>query len=141
MMSIQRNRGAFTLILFALLFVVVSCGNRDSQSEENQILGSDQTLSGEAKLLCSQDCLDRAQCGFTERDENVLLNSTGPATSGHNMLISAGTTVVIDHQEMHPVIQVSDQSSSRAPFYLVNVPEVGMSWVAGWCVGQQVPDG
>lgn len=140
-MNARIKEVAFSLVFIALLGVLVSCGGRDSQSPENQILGSDQTLSGEATLLCSQDCLDRAQCGLAEEVETVLLSSLGPATIGHNMALPAGTSVIIDHQEMHPVIQISDQSSSRAPFYLVNVPEIGMGWVAGWCVGQQVPDG
>ena len=140
-MSSHRSEVVFSLIQFALLMIIASCRGQESQSGENQILGSEQTLSGQAILLCSQDCLDRAQCGLTEQVETVLLSSFGPATTGHDMVFPAGTGVVIDHQEMQPVIQVSDQSSSRVPFYFVNVPDLGMGWVAGWCVGQQVPDG
>lgn len=140
-MSNQRREVVFSLILFALLIMITACRSQESQPEGNQVLGSEQTLSGQATLLCSQDCLDRAQCGLTEQVETVLLSTFGPATTGHDLAFPAGTAVIIDHQEMQPVIQVSDQSSSRAPFYLVNVPEVGLGWVAGWCVGQQVPDG
>lgn len=140
-MSSHRSEVVFGLFQFALLMIIASCRGQESQSGENQILGSEQTLSGQAILLCSQDCLDRAQCGLTEQVETVLLSSFGPATTGHDMAFPAGTGVVIDHQEMQPVIQVSDQSSSRVPFYFVNVPDLGMGWVAGWCVGQQVPDG
>lgn len=140
-MSSRRGKVVFSFILLALLLIIESCRSQETQSGGNQMLGSEQTLSGQAILLCSQDCLDRAQCGLAEQVETVLLSSFGPATTGHNMAFPAGTAVVIDHQEMQPVIQVSDQSSSRVPFYLVNVPEVGMGWVAGWCVGQQVPDG
>lgn len=140
-MSHFRSLVVFNLILFALLMMITACRNQESLSGENQILGSEQTLSGQATLLCSQDCIDRAQCGLTEQVETVLLSTFGPATTGHDMAFPAGTAVIIDRQEMQPVIQVSDQSSSRVPFYLVNVPEVGMGWVAGWCVGQQVPDG
>lgn len=140
-MSHYRSLAVFNLILFALLMMITACRNQESLSGENQILGSEQTLSGQATLLCSQDCIDRAQCGLAEQVETVLLSTFGPATTGHDMAFPAGTAVIIDRQEMQPVIQVSDQSSSRVPFYLVNVPEVGMGWVAGWCVGQQVPDG
>lgn len=140
-MSNRRIGVVFGLILLALLMIMTACRRQESQPGGNQILGSEQTLSGQATLQCSQDCLDRAQCGLAERVETVLLSSNGPATTGHNMAFPAGTAVVIDHQEIHPVIQVSDQTSSRVPFYLVNVPEVGMGWVAGWCVGQQVPNG
>lgn len=140
-MSNRRDKVVFSFILLALLLIMASCRNQENQSGGNQMLGSEQTLSGQGTLLCSQDCLDRAQCGLVEEVETVLLSSSGPATTGHNMALPAGTAVIIDHQEMQPVIQVSDQSSSRVPFYLVNVPEVGVGWVAGWCVGQQVPDG
>lgn len=130
----------FRAVSFIILLVfLVSCRNQDPQAGEGLVLGSDQTLSGQATLVCSQDCKDRAQCGVTGEAESVLLSSTGPATVGHDLAFPAGTTVVIDHQEMHPVIQISDQSSYRTPFYLISVPERGMGWVAGWCVGQQVP--
>jgi hypothetical protein len=137
----QRREVVFSLMLFALLMMIAACGNRESQPGGNQILGSEQTLSGQATLSCSQDCLDRAQCGMTEQVETVLLSTFGPATTGHDLAFPAGTAVIIDHQEMQPAIQVSDQSSIRVPFYLVNVPEVGSGWVAGWCLSQQVPDG
>ncbi len=126
------------LPLVILLLIAAGCRNRGS-GDEKYVLGNDNTLTGEATLLCSQACLDRAQCGYAEEMETVLLNSAGPATTGHDMAVPAGTAVVVDHQEMFPVIQISDQSSSRAAFYFVNVPDAGMGWVAGWCIGYQAP--
>jgi len=131
-------RNGIVLISLVILLLVVAGCRGDSQEADSMVLGSDNTLSGSGTLVCSQDCLDRAQCGATEQAQSVLMNSSGPATIGHDMVIPAGTSVNIDRQEMHPVIQTSDQSAYRAAFYLVEVPDVGMSWVAGWCVGQQV---
>ncbi len=137
-MAYSHRRKLISALIIVLSFLAASCGGGRQGTNGNLILGSDQTLSGQAVLVCNQDCLDRAQCGLSEQVETVLLNSTGAATRNHDMAIPAGTAVNIDRQEMHPVIQLSDQASARVPFYLVEMPEVGFGWVAGWCVGQQV---
>jgi hypothetical protein len=105
-------------------------------SEEDLLLGSDNTLSGEAVLICGQDCSDRALCGLVDEEKTVLLNSSSPSTINHDYSIPSGTKVSIDHQEMHPVIQVSDQSSFRAPFYQIFLEDGRSGWVSGWCIGQ-----
>lgn len=137
-MAYIHRRKIISALFIVLSFLIASCGGGGNGADGNLVLGNDQTLSGQAVLVCSQECLDRAQCGLSEQVETVLLNSTGAATTNHNMAIPAGTAVNVDHQEMHPVVQVSDQTSARVPFYLVEMPEVGFGWVAGWCVGQQV---
>jgi hypothetical protein len=137
-MAYSHSRKIVSALLIVLSFLAASCGGGGNGGDENLVLGSDQTLSGQAVLVCSQGCLDRAQCGLSDQVETVLLNSTGAATRNHDIAIPAGTVVNVDHQEMHPVVQVSDQASGRVPFYLVEMPEVGFGWVAGWCVGQEV---
>jgi hypothetical protein len=125
-------------LLIGLFFLIslAACGRRGT-SEDGFLLGSDNTLSGNATLICSMECSERAQCGLTDDNPTVLLNSSGPATSNHDLAFAAGTEVIIDHQEMLPVIQVSDQSAYRAAFYQVLFQENGSGWVAGWCLGQQ----
>ena len=121
--------------LMLILLLVSACGRGGSQ--DDLLLGSDSTLSGNATLICSQDCSDRALCGLVEEAETVLLNSSGPSTISYDIAVPAGTQVSIDHQEMHPVIQVSDQSDYRAAFYQVFFAEGNSGWVGGWCLGQQ----
>lgn len=134
----MHRQSHLVLILILALLLVLSlsaCGRRGA-TEDGLMLGSDNTLSGNATLVCSQECSERAQCGLTDGNPTVLLNSSGPATTNHDLAFAAGTGVLIDHQEMHPVIQVSDQSSFRAAFYQVFFSESGSGWVAGWCLGQ-----
>jgi hypothetical protein len=122
--------------LLFILSLVSACGRGGSQGD--LLLGSDNTLSGDAALICSQDCSDRAFCGLVEKEETVLLNSSTPSTINYDLALPSGTQVSIDHQEMHPVIQVSDQSSFRAPFYQVFLADGRSGWVSGWCLGQRV---
>jgi hypothetical protein len=120
-------------VVLTLMLVISACIG--SQPEE-PVLGTDQTLSGPATLICSQACSERAQCGLADEEETVLLSSAGPATSNFNMAVASGTDVLIIQQLVEPVIQVSNQESQRVPFYQVDIPEVGAGWVAGWCIVQ-----
>ena len=133
-MSWQKKIGLSVGLFFLTLTLASACGR--GGSEEDLLLGSDNTLSGNGVLTCSQDCSDRALCGLVDNQETVLLNSSGPSTINHDLVIPSGTQVSIDHQEMHPVIQVSDQSSFRAPFYQIFLEDGRSGWVSGWCLGQ-----
>lgn len=124
-----------TGLLLLILTLASACGRRGA--EDGLLLGSDNTLSGDAALICSQDCSDRALCGLAEEVETVLLNSSGPSTINYDLAVPSGTQVSIDHQEMHPVIQVRDQSSYRAAFYQVFFADGNTGWVGGWCLGQE----
>jgi hypothetical protein len=120
-------------IVLTLMLVVGACGGRQPQEP---VLGTDQTLSGPATLICGQACSERAQCGLADQQQTVLLSSTGPATAGFNMAVASGTEVLIIQQLVEPVVQVSNQESQRVPFYQVDIPDVGAGWVAGWCILQ-----
>lgn len=134
----SRQIALWWMIVLLLLFLTLisACSRRGSG--DDYLLGQDNTLSGNAILVCSQDCSDRAFCGLADNVETVLLNSSGPSTINYDLAIPAGTDVLIDHQEMHPVIQVSDQSSYRAAYYQVFLADGNVGWVSGWCLGQAV---
>jgi hypothetical protein len=126
-------------MILVLLFVLSACsilGNDDQQQAAEVNLGSDTTLSGQAHLVCSQECGDRGQCGTAQEGVMVLLNSSMPVTSGHDMAIPQGTAVNIDHNEARPVIQDSDQQLMTVVYYQVDVPNRGFAWTAGWCIAQ-----
>ena len=131
-----RGRASVLRLLFAvsILLSVTACSllRRDGVST----LGSDASLSGEAKLVCSRDCSDRGQCGTADSGTMVLLSSARPATTGHNMAILDGTDVSIVAEQQHEVIRVATGEPELASFYQVNIPERGPGWAAGWCVGQ-----
>ena len=129
----QQKKFTWPAVVLTLMLVVSACIGGQSQEP---VLGTDQTLSGPATLICGQACLERAQCGLADQEETVLLSSTGPATADFNMAVASGTEVLIIQQLVEPVVQVSNQESQRVPFYQVDIPNIGAGWVAGWCIVQ-----
>jgi hypothetical protein len=129
----QSKKFIWLVAMLSLMLIVSACIGGGSQEP---VLGTDQTLSGPATLMCGQECRERAQCGLADQQETVLLSSAGPVTEGFNMAVASGTDVVIIQQLVEPVIQVSTQESQRVPFYQVDIPEIGAGWVAGWCIVQ-----
>ena len=103
---------------------------------EDLSLGSDIQLNGEASLVCSQECADRSQCGDSEQGKMVLLNSQKPATLRHDLAVPSMTPVLVDHQEVRMAIQSGRSEEIPVTFYLVTIPELGLGWVPGWCIGQ-----
>ena len=129
----QPKKFTWPVVVLTLMLAVSACIAGGSQEP---VLGTDQTLSGPATLICGQECSERAQCGLADQQQTVLLSSTGPVTDGFNMAVASGTDVLIIQQLVEPVIQVSNQESQRVPFYQVDIPDVGAGWVAGWCIIQ-----
>ena len=133
-MNLRKN--AVPVLIFILLLPVITAACSLRRQDPVPVLGSDTSLAGEAFVVCSQECAERGQCGSADQGKMVLLNASGPATSEHNMAIAEGSPVLIDHEESRPAIQVSNNEPMTIIFYLVNVPERGPGWVAGWCLGQ-----
>ena len=103
------------------------------------LTGSDVTLSGEAQLYCRQECMDRSQCGTIDSRRVVLLSSTGPATSRHDLTFPDNDAVTINRHQMILIDSVSNPGSPwRQAFYEVSAPDWGLGWVAGWCIAQEV---
>lgn len=122
-------------LLAATLLVLTSACSLLRRGE-NLTLGSDIQLIGEARLTCSNECADRAQCGESEQGTMILLSSFGPATLQHDLAVPADTAVTIDRQEVRMAIQAGRDREIPVTFYQVNIPERGLGWVPGWCVGQ-----
>jgi hypothetical protein len=121
---------------FITLTVLTSACSLINRGESGEILGSEQLLSGEAELLCSSECIERGQCGTAEQEKMVLLNSTTPATFGHDMAIRSGMNVTIVDEKMRTAVQLANNENISITFYLVNITDSTPGWVAGWCIGQ-----
>lgn len=119
----------------ALSFYVSAC-SLINRGDSKELLESEQIIGGEAKLLCSSECKDRGQCGTSDENEMILLNSAAPATFGHDMAIGSGTNVTIVEQENLTAVQLADSKPLSVTFYLVNIKDTESGWVAGWCVGE-----
>jgi hypothetical protein len=89
----------------------------------------------EAKLNCSEECMDRGQCGVDEKgDEYILLASSSPSLDDHDLIYKSDTHVNILNRENHSVVQHVDGKTFDMSFYNVALPEGGQAWVAGWCL-------
>ena len=89
----------------------------------------------EAKLNCSEECMDRGQCGIDDMgDEYVLLASTMPSLEDHDLTYESDTHVSILDKENHSVMQTVDGKTFDISFYNVALPEGNQAWVAGWCL-------
>lgn len=122
-------------VLLVLLMITSGC-SLFRRGDGGQTLGTESVLTGEAVLVCGTECSERGQCGTADQGPVVLLSTSGPVTSGHDMAILADTPVVIERQEVRTVIQLSTSEELQVPYYMVNVPDRGQAWVAGWCVAQ-----
>ncbi|UCG24766.1 MAG: hypothetical protein JSW55_01855 [Chloroflexota bacterium] len=119
------------------LLLLVACARGDD--EPVMLLGSEGTLSGEAQLYCGDECRQRSQCGTIDSRWVVLLSSTGPATSHHDLTFPADAAVTINRHQMTLVDSVSNPGSPwRQAFYEVSAPDQALGWVAGWCIAQEI---
>jgi hypothetical protein len=98
----------------------------DSSSRENLDL----------RLVCSEECSDRGQCGKTDTGEvMVLLATHEPVLINHDLALAANTRITITQEETLSVLQVADEQQLEVSFYKVLAPDRREAWVAGWCTG------
>ena len=89
----------------------------------------------EAKLNCSEECMERGQCGVDEKgDEYILLASSMPSLEEHDLIYKSDTHINILNKENHSVMQPFDGKTFDMSFYNVALPEGDQAWVAGWCL-------
>jgi len=129
-------RRVVRMTFFLVMILLLTACSLLNSSESGLTLDTKETLFGSAILMCDSSCSERGQCGESERGEMVLLNSEMPATFGHDMTIPDGIEVEIVGQEERSAVQLSDNEQFTVPFYLVDHPDYGQGWVAGWCIGQ-----
>ncbi len=101
------------------------------------VLGINQPLAGHGVLVCTPECSDRAQCGYLNDVEPVVLLGRGePRVSEHNAFAFHGTTA--DILEMQTITLQNNATAEQypAPFYRIRTTDLESAWVAGWCIQQ-----
>ena len=89
----------------------------------------------EAKLNCSEECMDRGQCGVDDNgDQYILLDSSMPSLKDHDKAYKSDTRVDILDRENHSIMQPVDGKTFDMSFYQVSLPQGDQAWVAGWCL-------
>lgn len=131
-------RAAALVLLSLALLATSSCVRR--KDEPGYMLGSEgSTLSGQATLVCEEQCRGSGQCGTIEADWVVMASSISPTLDSHDLTFPDRSAVTIISSARRAIQSVRDPSQSDTLlFYWVEVPDRGMGWVAGWCIGQQV---
>jgi hypothetical protein len=128
------------LLLCAFIALLVACGgNNEEPTPTTALVSAEQLTEGsQIRVVCSQSCKERAQCG-TRQDgsEVVLMSRGGPAVDNHDMVILSGTAVTVQESRAQDVREVSSQIQFPVTFLRVlaeNQAEEG--WVTQWCLGQ-----
>jgi hypothetical protein len=122
-----------------LVAAAIAVGSCSLIGGNDPTLGSVTLLRDRGTLVCSDQCLDRGQCGTTvEQGSVVLLSSFLPSTRNHDVAIQAGTEVAITQVVTETMVSAVDPAQTF-PLYYYNVaaPDGSFGWTAGWCVQGQ----
>ncbi len=138
--SMARRPWPALLFLCGLFVVLVACGGNNGEATPTAApLSAEQlTAGGQFRLVCSQSCKERAQCG-TRQDgsEVVLMNRGAPAVDNHDMAVPTGTAVTVQESRAQQVQEVTSLNQFSVTFLrvvLANQAEEG--WVTQWCLAQ-----
>ena len=139
MASRKRSRRQVITIVIMLIMSIILLNALTSCSVLKLIDDDEQDAAvadvDEAKLHCSEECMDRGQCGVDEKgDEYILLASSMPSLADHDLIYKSDTHVNILNRENHSVMQPVDGKTFDISFYNVALPEGDQAWVAGWCL-------
>lgn len=100
-------------------------------------LGHDRLLQGQGRLICSNACAERGQCGTVQEGGSVVLGGGAEAkTIAHDIYLPADVQVQIAAVQSYPVQQMSGGDPFPINFYAVIAPDGGAGWVAGWCLAE-----
>lgn len=121
------------IMMLTVLIVVTSCSVLKLIEDDEQNAAAADVE--EVKLNCSEECMDRGQCGIDDiGDEYVLLASTVPSLEDHDLTYKSDTRVNVLNKENHSLMQPIDGKTFDLSFYNVALPEGNQAWVAGWCL-------
>lgn len=116
------------VVLALCMLLVAACGR--GGSEEAAPLAENQV-----RLVCSEECAARAQCGLANGTQVVLLRQEGPDVANHNMMAPEGTIATRMDSQVREVVETSTGQPLAVTFIRVEAPEQGINgWVVqDWC--------
>ncbi len=127
----------FTFLVLTLSGCALIGRDNGGGGTDISIFGATETLTGNATLVCSQDCIDRGFCGSIDGQQSViLLNTQRPATQSYDLFMLNNSPVTITAVEQRIVTYQVNLVNETVNYYLVSNAELQQGWVAGWCVGQ-----
>lgn len=130
-MSRLRHTLLPVVLLLALSLLLAACGDEVAPLAVDEV----------AKLVCSDDCLARGQCGRLLDDRLAVLANEGlPAVWAHNRFFLAETLVTVREVSQRELIASRDQvplttEATAFPHLFYRVEGEGKNaWVSEWCV-------
>ncbi len=124
-------------ILLACLLLFTACSLINRNIEPPVTLGHDIPLQGQGRLVCSNECAVRGQCGdIRGRGKVVLGGRFEPLTVAHDIYFPANTQVDIFATQTYQAMLVTQGELFLVNFYAIAVPGGETGWVAGWCLAQ-----
>ncbi len=126
----QRRSGLRAWVVLALMMLLVAACGRGGGEETAAPLAENQV-----RLVCSEECAARAQCGLVNGSPVVLLRQEGPEVSGHNQIAPEGTIANRMDAQLREVVETSTGQPLAVTFIRVEALEQGINgWVVqDWC--------
>lgn len=123
------------LLLTAIVLLVVACGGGEA--------GAVIQPQSQARLVCSQECRDRGQCGTSLDGRTFVLGREfEPAVDAHDRLFAQETVVTVNGGEERTLqlIQpepVGGEQFQHIFYHVTAIDGSKSSWVSSWCIVPQ----
>jgi hypothetical protein len=138
-------------LLLLLVLIIYIRLPRGGEPDVGSQLGHIVSIQNRGQVVCSDDCLDLAQCGYLGNEDNrnnsaVLGHTIAPHLTDHNFHLNSGTNVLVLDSRVQNVREsvwngetatFNPTGESGVAFYLVQQEETENAvafWVGGWCL-------
>lgn len=133
--AVSRYGPVLCLLLVMVMLLAAGCGGGDT--------GATIQLQSQATLVCSQECIDRGQCGTTlEGQSFVLGGAIQPVVDAHDRLFADGTLVVVNNSDIRTLQPVQPAPTGGEPFphtfyQVTTIDGSKAGWISSWCIAPQ----
>ena len=134
--GINRRGRMLCLLLAAIVLLVVACGGGAGTVADIQ-------PQSQARLVCSEECRARGQCG-TSLDGRIFVlgREFEPAVDAHDRLFPQDTVVTVNGSEIRTLQTIQPEPAGGEPFphpfyHVTTVDGSKSGWMSSWCVVPQ----
>ncbi|HEX6386376.1 MAG TPA: hypothetical protein VF177_17020 [Anaerolineae bacterium] len=133
--AVSRYGLMLCLLLAMSLLLVAGCGGDGT--------GATIQLQSQATLVCSQECIDRGQCGTTLDGQTFVLGGAiQPVVDAHDRLFANNTLVVVNNSDIRTLQPVQPAPTGGEPFphtfyQVTTIDSSKAGWVSSWCIAPQ----
>lgn len=124
-------RGLALCLLLVAITLLVACGGGTGAAIQ---------LQSQVRLTCTQECVDRGQCGTAlDGRRFVLGREFEPAVTAHDRLFPENTLAVVNSSEIRTLQLVQPEPTGGEPFphafyHVTTIDGSKSAWVTSWCI-------